>query len=95
MACGVIHGDLMLRVGAAGEADALAQPHARPMDFTHRPMTGMVYVAQSGIRTAAALRGWIDRCLVFVATLPAKKPAKARVTARATGSTRRRSRTGP
>jgi TfoX/Sxy family transcriptional regulator of competence genes len=79
MACGVIHHDLMLRVGAAGEADALAQPHARPMDFTHRPMVGMVYVAPAGVRTAAALRGWVARAEAFVATLPPKKPAKARV----------------
>jgi TfoX N-terminal domain len=70
MACGLIGNDLMLRVGAAREADALAQPHARPMDFTHRPMTGMIYVAPAGVRTAAALRGWVDRSLAFVATLP-------------------------
>ena len=48
MACGVIHDDLMVKVGTEGHADALAEPHTRPMDFTGRPMRGMVYVDPVG-----------------------------------------------
>lgn len=36
MACGVIDTDLMVRVGPAAYADALAHDHVRPMDFTGR-----------------------------------------------------------
>ena len=42
MCCGVTNDDLMVRVGADGLEDALDQPHARPMDFTGRPMKGFV-----------------------------------------------------
>ena len=44
MCCGVTNDDLMVRVGADGLEDALDQPHARPMDFTGRPMKGFVFV---------------------------------------------------
>ena len=33
---------------AAGRA--LGQPHVRPMDFTGRPMKGMVFVDPAGLR---------------------------------------------
>ena len=49
MACGVIHDDLMVRVGPDAHDAALAEPHARPMDFAHRPMRGMVYVDPDGV----------------------------------------------
>ncbi len=40
MCFGVTNDDLMVRVGADGLEDALDPPHARPMDFTGRPMKG-------------------------------------------------------
>ena len=40
MCCGVIDDNLVVRVGPDGYEDALAQPNARPMDFTGRPMAG-------------------------------------------------------
>jgi hypothetical protein len=36
-------------------------------------MTGFVVVLPRGFATAASLRGWIERALDFVATLPANK----------------------
>jgi TfoX/Sxy family transcriptional regulator of competence genes len=78
MGCGVVGGDLMLRVGPDGYQDALARPHARPMDFTGRPLTGMVYVDPAGFRTEKALAGWVGRALTFIQTLPARDPKKAR-----------------
>ena len=48
------------------------------MDFTGRPMTGYVYVAPAGRRTAAALRAWVTLGARFVATLPAGKPRSRR-----------------
>ena len=76
MCCGLTKSDFMVRVGAAQFDDALAQPHARPMDFTGRPLKGMVYVAPEGLRTDAALAGWVRRGLLFVTEKPPTKPRK-------------------
>lgn len=72
MFCGIVKDELMVRVGPDEYENALARPHTRPMDFTGRPMKGYVYVAKAGLRTEAALSGWIKRGLDFVATLPEK-----------------------
>ncbi|MEK7833638.1 MAG: TfoX/Sxy family protein, partial [Acidobacteriota bacterium] len=51
MSCGVVGEDLMVRVGPEAYESALAEPDAREMDFTGRPMKGMIYVTADGIRT--------------------------------------------
>lgn len=70
MCCGVIHDDLVLRLGAEGADEALGQPFTRLMDFTGRPMTGYVYVAPGGTATAAALHAWVRRAVLFADSLP-------------------------
>jgi hypothetical protein len=77
MVCGTATADLMVRVGPDAYAAALKRPHTRPMDFTGRPLVGFVYVAPAGIKTAAALRGWVERALAYVATVPEKKKPRA------------------
>jgi TfoX/Sxy family transcriptional regulator of competence genes len=72
MAVGVVKDELMARVGTEGEDDALAQPHARPMDFTGRPMTGFVFVAATGVATDADVAAWVERATAYVSTLPPK-----------------------
>jgi TfoX/Sxy family transcriptional regulator of competence genes len=72
MCCGIVRSDLMVRVGPEDYESALAESHVRPMDFTGRPLKGMVYVAPAGIRTASSLRRWIERGIHFSQTLPAK-----------------------
>ena len=72
MCCGVINDDLMVRVGPEGFEDALAQPHARLMDFTGRPMTGFVFVGPEGTQTESTLLEWVLRGLAFAESLPAK-----------------------
>jgi TfoX/Sxy family transcriptional regulator of competence genes len=72
MCCGIVKDELMVRVGADGFDDALRQPHARPMDFTGRPMKGFVFVGPAGMRTEAALAKWVRRGAEFAASLPAK-----------------------
>lgn len=72
MCCGVIGDRLMLRVGPMGYETALSRPHARPMDFTGRPIKGMVYVETAGFASAGDLKGWIGRAMAFVLSLPAK-----------------------
>lgn len=71
MCCGVVGSDLMLRLGIDGADGALARPHVRPMDFTGKPLAGMVYVAPAGLR-GVALRRWVERASAFVRTLPPK-----------------------
>lgn len=68
MAVGVVHDDLMVRVGPAGHDEALAQPGTRPMDFTGRPSRGMVYVAAQAIASEDALRRWLDRAVAVAVT---------------------------
>src|SRR5687767_7264078 len=84
MCVGVIGDDLMVRVGPAGDADALAEPHARPMDFSGRPMKGYVYVAPAGVETEAMLTAWVERAVTHALALPAKsaRPARTRKAAR-------------
>jgi hypothetical protein len=76
--CGIVGSELMVRVGPEGYAEALAVPHAREMDFTGRPLKGMVYVASAGFRTEKALDAWMGRGLAFVLSLPKKPAAKMR-----------------
>ena len=73
MCCGIVDDRLMARVGAQAYDAALARPHTRPMDFTGRPLKGMVYVEPKGVRTAKGLERWIGECLAFVRAQPPKK----------------------
>ncbi len=72
MAVGVTGSDLMVRPGPDNFESALALPHARPMDFTGRPMKGFVFVESAGITTDAALAEWVERGAAFARSLPAK-----------------------
>lgn len=72
MVCGVVDDKLMLRVGADNHEATLKMKHAQPMDFTGKPMKGMVYVAPAGCKTAAAVKPWVKRALDFVKGLPPK-----------------------
>jgi TfoX/Sxy family transcriptional regulator of competence genes len=72
MYCGIIGNELMARVGVEQYADALAQPHARELGVTGKPMRGMVQIAPAGFATNESLAEWIRRGLAFVDTLPPK-----------------------
>ena len=72
MAAGIVGDDLLVRVGPDAYEKALALPHARPMDFTGRPLKGMVYVSLAGCATAATLSKWLARGLDYAATQPPK-----------------------
>ena len=71
MLCGVERDRLMFRVGKDQEAKALAKPGASPMDFTGRPLGGMVYVDPDACK-GRALKGWIALAERFVGALPKK-----------------------
>lgn len=72
MCCGIVGDELMVRVGPDGHAAALAEPHARPMDFTGRAMRGMVYVGTDGFAEDVDLASWVERGVGFAASLPPK-----------------------
>jgi TfoX/Sxy family transcriptional regulator of competence genes len=73
MCVGIVGEDLMVRVGKDALEEAVRAPHARPMDFTGRPATGMVYVAPAGVKTTAGLRKWVEKGVELVVALPVKK----------------------
>jgi TfoX/Sxy family transcriptional regulator of competence genes len=72
MCCGIVGDRLMLRLGAGLAEQALERTHVQPMDFTGRPMTGMVFVAPEGLR-GKALRTWVEQATSFTRTLPPKR----------------------
>ena len=81
MACGIVGDALMVRVGADGYEAALTRSHARPMEFTGRPMTGMVFVDPPGL-DEEGLATWVALGAGYAASLPAKgggtaSPARA------------------
>lgn len=101
MCCGIVKDTLMLRVGAEAYDATLALPHARPMDFTGKPLKGMVYVDPPGIRSAASLLKWVKRGADFAGALPPRpaksepKPGKARAAKARPGSRSPRAKESP
>ena len=75
MVCGLAKEDFMVRVGPDAHDAALALPYARPMDFTGRPLKGMVYVDLEGLKTKKQLEAWVRRGFAHAESLPPKKPA--------------------
>ena len=78
MCCGIVGDLLMVRVGAAAHDAALAEPHTRPMDFTGRPMRGLVYVEPEGVDGPSALARWVALGVAHAASLPPKAAAPVR-----------------
>ena len=72
MVCGVMGDEIMARVGPERYDAALAKPGAKPMDFTGRPMKGMITITGVGLETDEALRGWLDQALSYARSLPSK-----------------------
>ena len=72
LACGVLRSDLMVRVGKDEYEAALARPHARPMDFTGRPMRGWVVVGPEATDDDASLEDWVATGAAYALSLPPK-----------------------
>lgn len=72
MALGVIGDDLMVRLDPADAERALAESHTRPMDFTGKPIKGMVLVDSAGTAADEDLGSWVDAGADFAASLPPK-----------------------
>jgi hypothetical protein len=71
MFAGVVGENLMLRLGEPAASHALSRPHVREMDFTGRPMKGMVFIEPAGL-DGPALGQWVAEAAAFAGSLPAK-----------------------
>lgn len=72
LCCGIVGAELMLRLGNAGVAAALARPRTRPMDFTGRVIRSMLFVEAKGVETTTELESWIALAADFASKLPEK-----------------------
>ena len=72
MLVGVWKTSLIVRIGPDAYDDALLEPHVREFDITGRPMKGWVMVEPEGVEDEAQVKGWIERAMKFVKTLPKK-----------------------
>ena len=72
MCCGIVDDILIARVGPDQYLHCLELPHVREMDFTGKPLKGMIYVDPEGIAEDEDLKAWVVRCLSFINTLPPK-----------------------
>ena len=70
MCCGVVKDNLVIRVHPEEYEQALSEPHARLMDFTGRPLRGLIYVGPAGYQTDEALERWLRRAVRFASSLP-------------------------
>jgi TfoX/Sxy family transcriptional regulator of competence genes len=90
MSVGIVKDALMVRVGAEEHQKLLRRPHARPMDFTGRPMKGFLFVDSAGLESDADLEQWIAHGVEYAASIPAKgrRPRPTPSRARASRSKR-------
>jgi hypothetical protein len=71
MCCGVNGNELIVRLDPEREDEALARPHARPMDFTGRPMRGFITVRPDGLK-GRRLSPWVQEAVARAESLPPK-----------------------
>ena len=75
MACGIVGDDLMVRVGK-GNHDAATNAGATQMDFTGRPIRGMVIVPGDHVRGEGDLEPWIAQAVDHAKSEPTSKPPR-------------------
>lgn len=72
MCCGVNGNELIVRLDPDHEDDALARPHARPMDLTGRRMRGFITVHRDGLK-GDRLDRWVQEAAARAELLPPKR----------------------
>jgi len=72
MACGIVGDDLMVRVGKDNHETAISAG-ATEMDFTGRPMRGMVIVPADRVGTDGDLEPWVVQAVEFAKSAPARR----------------------
>ncbi len=72
MCCGIIGEKLMARVGPEKYDECLENSYVTEMDFTGKPMKGIVYVLPEGLESEPELEYWLALCESFIRLLPPK-----------------------
>lgn len=72
MCCGVLNDDLVLRVPREHYEQILKKTHVRPMNFTGRPLRGLIFVGPPGVTSDKKLREWIAASVQYAMSLPPK-----------------------
>ena len=72
MAIGTFKGGILARIGKDAR-EALKIPGASPFEMRGRVMEGYAMVSEATLTSDAALAQWIELCLAFNKTLPAKR----------------------
>ena len=78
---GVEKSRLMARIGPDAYDEALKRKGCRPMDFTGRPMRGLVFVELEGLESEKDLAFWLGLALAYnpiAKTFGRKKRANSR-----------------
>ncbi len=68
MCCGVNGDELIVRLDPDRQDEALARPHARPMDLTGRPMRGFITVRPDGLK-GGRLNRWVQEAVARAESL--------------------------
>lgn len=74
MCCVIIGEKLMARVGPKNYIECLTKPYTSEMDFTGKPINGLIYVHPDGFESDTDLAYWVNICIRFVNSLPPKQP---------------------
>ena len=74
MCVGIVKDRLMVRVGPAAYASLVAQPHARKMDFTGRPMKGLCTSSRAVSPLTATCGAGSSMAWPMCARFPASRP---------------------
>jgi len=72
MCVGIVKDQLMLRVGPDQYEALLKKDFVLEMDFTGKPMRGLIYIQPEGFTEDKELQQWIEKALSFVHTLAPK-----------------------
>ena len=72
MCCAVVGNVLMACIGPDVYADALSRTCTREVDFMGRALKRFVYVDPPGFDEDNRLREWMNLCLSFTGSMPAK-----------------------
>src|SRR5215213_2463739 len=65
MCAGVMKQKLMVRIDPATYDEMMEKEGCHPMDFTGKPMKGLVYVDPDAVRTRKGLQYWINVALEY------------------------------
>lgn len=79
MCVGVIKNEMMARIDPEVYDDALEKQGCRPMDFTHKPMKGWVFISPEGIDKVKDLEYWMGLALEYNKISKSSKKKKTKL----------------